>query len=66
MKAIEAKFQQAAKAADPRKEFMTMSACLEQPQYRMFKYGLLLKEYVRKMPHWHDDYPTIKQSIDVF
>jgi hypothetical protein len=66
MRAIEGKFQQAAKAADPRKEHMTMAGCLEQPQYRMFKYGLLLKEYIKKMPRWHCDYGRIAEAIEVF
>ena len=45
---------------------MTMAACLEQPQYRMFKYGLLLREYAKKMPSQHEDYKNIRQAIDVF
>ena len=66
MKAIEGKFQEAAKRADIKKEHMTMAGCLEQPQYRMFKYGLLLREYAKKMPSQHEDYKNIRQAIDVF
>ena len=66
MKRVEGRLQEAAKAVDPRKEHMTMTACLEQPQYRMFKYGLLLKEYRRKMPVWHIDYGQVQQAEAIF
>ena len=66
MKSIQGRFQEAAKAADVKKEHMTMAGCLEQPQYRMFKYGLLLREYVKKMPKFHMDHKNILQAIQVF
>ena len=45
---------------------MTMSDCLQQPQYRMFKYVLLLKDYIKKLPRWHFDYEHMRKALEVF
>jgi hypothetical protein len=43
-----------------------MSDCLQQPQYRMFKYVLLLKDYIKKLPRWHPDFEHMRRALDVF
>jgi hypothetical protein len=45
---------------------MTISDCLMQPQYRMFKYVLLLKDYVKKLAKWHADYGNMVKALQVF
>ena len=66
MRLVEERFKGAASALEARRENMTMSDCLQQPQYRMFKYVLLLKDYVRKMPRWHADYGSMVRALEVF
>jgi len=45
---------------------MTISDCLEQPQYRMFKYVLLLKEYIRKLQRWHPDSEQMRKALALY
>lgn len=66
MKEIEQGLQAAAKKVDPRKENITIKDCMEQPLYRLFKYVLLLKEYVKKLPKSHPDFATASQAMNTF
>lgn len=45
---------------------MTIKDCMEQPLYRLFKYVLLLKEYLKKLPKNHPDYNSILGSHNSF
>ena len=39
---------------------------MEQPLYRLFKYVLLLKEYVKKLPPQHPDYAAANTAMETF
>ena len=54
------------KGIDVRKENMTISDCLSQPQYRMFKYVLLMKDYLKKLPKNHKDYNAFSKALAMF
>lgn len=45
---------------------MTINDCLQQPQYRMFKYVLLLKDYLKKLPKYHKDYEPLQKALATF
>lgn len=45
---------------------MTIKDCLEQPLYRLFKYVLLLKEYLKKLPRHHQDYEPLTRAMERF
>lgn len=45
---------------------MSISDCLQQPQYRMFKYVLLMKDYIKKLPKIHKDYKPLCKALDCF
>jgi hypothetical protein len=45
---------------------MTIKDCMEQPLYRLFKYVLLLKEYLKKLPKYHPDYNAIQNCHNLF
>lgn len=55
-----------AKRIDPRKENITIGDCLQQPQYRMFKYVLLLRDYLKKLPKVHKDYEPLQRAFTMF
>mgnify|MGYP002145673011 CR=1 FL=1 len=35
---------------------MTIKDIMDNPHSRLFKYVILLKEYIKKMPKYHPDY----------
>lgn len=45
---------------------MTIKDCMEQPLYRLFKYVLLLKEYIKKLPRNHADYESVCACHNLF
>lgn len=45
---------------------MNISDCLQQPQYRMFKYVLLMKDYLKKLPKTHKDYNSFSKALELF
>lgn len=51
---------------DSRKENMSIADLLSQPQYRMFKYVLLMKDYLKKLPKLHRDYEPFARALASF
>lgn len=45
---------------------MTIKDCMEQPLYRLFKYVLLLKEYIKKLPSNHKDFKAVTACHEAF
>lgn len=45
---------------------MSISDVLAQPQYRMFKYVLLMKDYLKKLPKTHKDYVPFGKALQLF
>ena len=39
---------------------------MQQPQYRMFKYILLMKDYLKKLPRSHTDYEPFAKALKLF
>lgn len=39
---------------------------MTQPQQRVFKYELLLKEYLKRLPQYHPDYHDASQALHTF
>jgi hypothetical protein len=54
------------KKIDERKGNITIVDLLQQPQYRMFKYVLLLKDYIKKLPKDHRDYCFLIKALQKF
>jgi hypothetical protein len=54
------------KKTDERKGNITIIDLLQQPQYRMFKYVLLLKDYIKKLPKDHRDYSPLLKALQKF
>lgn len=66
MREIEDKLKSYLKSIDIKKENMSISDCLQQPQYRMFKYVLLMKDYLKKLPKIHKDYASFSKALVMF
>lgn len=66
MKEIEEKLKSYLKSIDVRKENMSITDVLQQPQYRMFKYVLLMKDYLKKLPKTHKDYVPFSKALGLF
>ncbi len=66
MKRVEENLKSYMKTIDPRKQNMGISDCLQQPQYRMFKYVLLMKDYLKKLPKTHKDYAAFAKALGSF
>ena len=45
---------------------MSVKDCLEQPLYRLFKYVLLMNEYIKRLPKYHPDYSNMVTALGVF
>lgn len=45
---------------------MSITDVLQQPQYRMFKYVLLMKDYLKKLPKTHKDYVPFSKALGLF
>lgn len=45
---------------------MTIKDCMQQPLYRLFKYVLLIKEYMKKLPENHRDHETMSKAMNMF
>ena len=68
MKKIEQNLQAEVRKNDPegKKGARTINEYMSQPQQRVFKYELLLKEYLKKLPPYHPDYEDVKQALKTF
>jgi hypothetical protein len=60
---IEERLRAYLRTIDVKKENMSISDCLQQPQYRMFKYVLLMKDYLKKLPKLHKDYVPFSKAL---
>lgn len=54
------------KKIDPSKEAITIKDCMEEPLYRLFKYVLLMKDYIKKLPTSHPDYEAVNCAMKTF
>lgn len=66
MKEIEHDLQSEVKKKDPTKAGRTINEYMTQPQQRVFKYQLLLKEYLKKLPPYHPDYHETQEAEQIF
>ena len=66
MKDIEEHLQKEMKKINPNKEVVTIKDCMDVPLHRVFKYILLIKDYIKKLPSYHPDYQTINEAMKTF
>ena len=66
MKQIQHDLQSEVKKKDPSKAGRTINEYMTQPQQRVFKYELLLKEYLKKLPSYHPDHHDSSEALKIF
>lgn len=54
------------KKIDSSKESVTIQDLMEEPLYRLFKYVLFMKDYIKRLPTSHPDYQAINEAMKTF
>lgn len=66
MRQLEEELREAVSKVEPKKANISISDLLEQPQYRLFKYILILDRYVKTLHLKHKDLKAVQNAYEKF